>query len=152
MSFVGEDVPVPEESLAGMMVEGVGRSTGRPAVVLAQGAWVLANAAMGALEALTGAAPIVYLTDVSDKTDVTLMHEVLGRTQVHWKDGFRRMVAATYPDIELNMVDLGAGAAPNARHLLRRTGVRSNQSNRDVGGMVWYRLASTGLSASVPAG
>ena len=37
--------------------------------------------------------------------DVTLMHEVLGRTQVHWKDGFRRMVAATYPDIELSKVE-----------------------------------------------
>jgi nucleoside-diphosphate-sugar epimerase len=33
--------------------------------------------------------------------DVTRMHEVLGRTKVHWKDGFRRMIEARYPDLEL---------------------------------------------------
>ncbi len=31
--------------------------------------------------------------------DVTLMHEVLGRTKVHWRDGFRRMIEARYPDL-----------------------------------------------------
>jgi len=29
--------------------------------------------------------------------DVTLMHEVFGPTQVHWRDGFRRMIEARYP-------------------------------------------------------
>ena len=29
--------------------------------------------------------------------DVTLMHEVFGRTQVPWRDGFRRMIEARYP-------------------------------------------------------
>jgi nucleoside-diphosphate-sugar epimerase len=33
--------------------------------------------------------------------DVTRMHELLGRTQVPWKEGFRRMVGAAYPDLEL---------------------------------------------------
>ena len=31
--------------------------------------------------------------------DVTYMHEVLGRTKVPWRDGFRRMVAARHPEI-----------------------------------------------------
>lgn len=30
--------------------------------------------------------------------DVTHMHEVLGATKVHWRDGFRRMVAARHPE------------------------------------------------------
>ena len=34
--------------------------------------------------------------------DVTYMHEVLGRTKVHWRDGFRRMVKARYPDLVLS--------------------------------------------------
>ncbi len=29
--------------------------------------------------------------------DVTLMHEVFGRTQVPWRDGFRRMIETRYP-------------------------------------------------------
>jgi UDP-glucuronate 4-epimerase len=33
--------------------------------------------------------------------DVTLMHEVLGRTKVHWRDGFRRMIEARFPHLEL---------------------------------------------------
>lgn len=31
--------------------------------------------------------------------DVTYMHEVLGRTKVGWRDGFRRMIAARHPEI-----------------------------------------------------
>jgi UDP-glucuronate 4-epimerase len=57
---------------------------------------------------LVGKTPkIVY----SDKVrwpiwpDTTLMHEVLGRCAVPWKEGFRRMVEATYPGIKLNKVD-----------------------------------------------
>jgi UDP-glucuronate 4-epimerase len=33
--------------------------------------------------------------------DVTLMHEVLGPTRVHWRDGFRRMIEARHPDLLL---------------------------------------------------
>jgi UDP-glucuronate 4-epimerase len=33
--------------------------------------------------------------------DVTLMHQVLGRTKVHWRDGFRRMVEALHPELIL---------------------------------------------------
>jgi UDP-glucuronate 4-epimerase len=31
--------------------------------------------------------------------DVTYMHEILGHTQVHWRDGFRRMLAARHPEL-----------------------------------------------------
>jgi len=31
--------------------------------------------------------------------DTTHMHEVLGRTRVHWRDGFRRMIEARHPEL-----------------------------------------------------
>lgn len=34
--------------------------------------------------------------------DVTHMHEVLGRTKVPWREGFRRMIEARHPEIELS--------------------------------------------------
>ena len=37
--------------------------------------------------------------------DVTFMHEVLGRTKVGWKEGFRRTAAARHPDRQLRDVD-----------------------------------------------
>jgi UDP-glucuronate 4-epimerase len=37
--------------------------------------------------------------------DVTYMHQVLGRTKVSWRDGFRRMIRARHPELELAAVD-----------------------------------------------
>jgi UDP-glucuronate 4-epimerase len=34
--------------------------------------------------------------------DVTRMHEILGRTEVHWRDGFRLMIEARHPEIPLH--------------------------------------------------
>ena len=34
--------------------------------------------------------------------DTTYMHEILGRTTVPWREGFRRMVAARHPELELS--------------------------------------------------
>jgi hypothetical protein len=34
--------------------------------------------------------------------DVTHMHEILGRTKVPWREGFRRMIAARHPEIDLS--------------------------------------------------
>jgi UDP-glucuronate 4-epimerase len=31
--------------------------------------------------------------------DVTYMHQILGRTRVHWRDGFRRIVEARHPEL-----------------------------------------------------
>jgi UDP-glucuronate 4-epimerase len=39
--------------------------------------------------------------------DVTFMHEVLGRTKVHWRDGFRRMIEARHPDLLRARKDAG---------------------------------------------
>ena len=37
--------------------------------------------------------------------DVTRMHQVLGRTQVSWREGMRRMVAALHPEITLQQAE-----------------------------------------------
>jgi len=44
--------------------------------------------------------------------DVTLMHRVLGRTEVPWRDGFRRMIEARHP--ELQTADLRSPGLPIA--------------------------------------
>ncbi|HSZ37765.1 MAG TPA: NAD(P)-dependent oxidoreductase [Acidimicrobiales bacterium] len=36
--------------------------------------------------------------------DVNYMHEVLGRTKVHWRDGFRRTIEARHPELPLRDV------------------------------------------------
>ncbi len=37
--------------------------------------------------------------------DVTYMHQILGRTKVSWRDGFRRMIKARHPELELALRD-----------------------------------------------
>jgi len=59
-------VLVREESLAGVMAEVYGRLTGRPGVAIAQGAWLLANAGMGTLEANASSSPMLLLGDLSE--------------------------------------------------------------------------------------
>ena len=62
----GDDIDVRlvrEESLATVMAESWGRLTGRPAFVVAQGAWVLGNGSIGVMEALLGSSPMVILID-----------------------------------------------------------------------------------------
>jgi acetolactate synthase-1/2/3 large subunit len=59
-------VLVREESLAGVMAEVYGRLTGRPGVVIAQGAWVMAHASIGTLEAKTSASPMLLLGDLTE--------------------------------------------------------------------------------------
>jgi UDP-glucuronate 4-epimerase len=60
---------------------------------------------------LTGVEPIFEYTNTAHTPlwpDVTLMHEVLGRTEVHWQDGFRRMIDARHPELQI------AGGVPGA--------------------------------------
>jgi acetolactate synthase-1/2/3 large subunit len=57
---------VRQESIATVMAEAHGRLTGRPAFVIAQGAWVLGNAGIGIMEAHLGASPMVLLIDATD--------------------------------------------------------------------------------------
>jgi nucleoside-diphosphate-sugar epimerase len=50
---------------------------------------------------LVGIEPIFEYTPSAHTAlwpDVTYMHEILGRTRVHWRDGFRRMIEARHPD------------------------------------------------------
>lgn len=50
---------------------------------------------------LVGVEPVFEYTPAAHTPlwpDVTLMHETLGRTAVHWRDGFRRMIEARYPE------------------------------------------------------
>jgi UDP-glucuronate 4-epimerase len=57
---------------------------------------------------LVGVEPIFEYTDQAHTPlwpDVTLMHQILGRTTVSWRDGFRRMIAARHPEIALRQHD-----------------------------------------------
>lgn len=57
---------VREESTGSAMAEAYGRLTGKPAVVMGQGAWVLTNAGAGIVEALLGSSPMLVLIDFSE--------------------------------------------------------------------------------------
>lgn len=51
---------------------------------------------------LIGVQPIFHYTAEAHTPlwpDVTFMHEVLGRTKVHWRDGFRKMIEARHPEL-----------------------------------------------------
>ncbi|WP_094286293.1 NAD-dependent epimerase/dehydratase family protein [Mycobacterium lehmannii] len=57
---------------------------------------------------LVGVEPIFEYTPEAHTPlwpDVTRMHEVLGRTTIGWRDGFRRMVEARHPEIPLAQPD-----------------------------------------------
>jgi len=59
-------VLVREEAIGSVMAEAHGRLTGRPAVVMGQGAWVLGNAGIGIMEAHLGSSPMVVLVDATE--------------------------------------------------------------------------------------
>ena len=59
-------VLVRQETLAGIMSEVYGRLTGRPAVAMGQGAFMVSNAMLGTLEAYCGSSPMLIMTDLSD--------------------------------------------------------------------------------------
>jgi acetolactate synthase I/II/III large subunit len=59
-------VLVREESLAGVMAEVYGRLTGRPGVVIGQGAFLIANALLGAIEGHLGSSPMLLIGDLTD--------------------------------------------------------------------------------------
>ena len=51
---------------------------------------------------LVGVAPVFEYTEAAHTPlwpDVTSMHAILGRTTVHWRDGFRRMIQARHPEL-----------------------------------------------------
>ncbi|TAL29754.1 MAG: thiamine pyrophosphate-binding protein [Spirochaetes bacterium] len=60
------------EGAAACMADMHGRLTGKPAAVIAQGAWAASNAAFGILEAYLGGSPLIVITDTSDYSGLTL--------------------------------------------------------------------------------
>lgn len=60
-------VLVRHEQLASIMAEVYGRLTGKPGVAIGQGAFMVANAMLGTLEAHMGSSPMLILTDLSDQ-------------------------------------------------------------------------------------
>jgi acetolactate synthase-1/2/3 large subunit len=60
-------VLVRHEQLASVMAEVYGRLTGKPGIATGQGAFMLANALLGTLEAHMGSSPMLLLTDFSDQ-------------------------------------------------------------------------------------
>lgn len=59
-------VLVREESLGSYMAESMGRLSGRPAVIMGQGEWIIGNAGQGYMESLMGSSPMIILTEMSD--------------------------------------------------------------------------------------
>ncbi len=54
------------EGAAACMADAYGRLSGKPAAVIAQGAWMASNAAFGILEAFMAGSPMIVITDTSD--------------------------------------------------------------------------------------
>lgn len=55
----------------------------------------------GYMGELVGIEPIFEYTPLAHTAlwpDVSYMHEILGRTRMHWRDGFRRMIEARHPE------------------------------------------------------
>lgn len=55
-----------QEGAAACMADAYGRITGKPAAVIAQGAWAGSNAAFGILEAYMAGSPMIIIADTSD--------------------------------------------------------------------------------------
>jgi len=60
-----------QEGSASCMADMHGRLTGKPAVVMGQGAWVGSNAAFGIMEAYMAGSPMVIIGDLSDWAGLT---------------------------------------------------------------------------------
>jgi len=59
---------VRHESLAGIMAEVYGRLTGKPGVVMGQGAFVFTNAMLGVMEGHLGCSPMLIMADLTDNS------------------------------------------------------------------------------------
>lgn len=64
-------VLVREESIATVAAENYGRLTGRPAIVMAQGAWLLGVGGAGIMEAHLGSSPMVIIADTTESGNLS---------------------------------------------------------------------------------
>lgn len=55
-----------QEHGAAVMADAYARATGRPAVIMGQGAFIVANGAFGLMEAMTSGSPVILIGDMSD--------------------------------------------------------------------------------------
>lgn len=65
------DCPRPiltrQEHGAAVMADAYARASGRPAAIMGQGAFIVANGAFGLMEALTSSSPVIVIGDTSDQ-------------------------------------------------------------------------------------
>jgi acetolactate synthase I/II/III large subunit len=66
-----KSILVRQEGAASCMADMYGRMTGKPAAVVAQGAWAVSNAAFGILESYLSGTPMIIITDTSDYGGLT---------------------------------------------------------------------------------
>jgi acetolactate synthase I/II/III large subunit len=66
-----KSITVRHEGAASCMADMYGRMTGKPAAVIAQGAWAVSNAAFGILESYLTGTPMIIITDTSDYGGLT---------------------------------------------------------------------------------
>lgn len=66
-----KSITVHHEGAASCMADMYGRMTGKPAAVIAQGAWAVSNAAFGILESYLTGTPMIIITDTSDYGGLT---------------------------------------------------------------------------------
>jgi acetolactate synthase-1/2/3 large subunit len=107
-------VLVRDEAQAATMAEAYGRLTGKPAAMIAQGAWVLAKAGAGVLEALTGSSPMLILTDLSDKTPFSHLSPTQTGTgdygvwdaRASFRGFMKEVMEARHPDQAVHMTQL----------------------------------------------
>ena len=86
--------------------------------------------------------------------DVTHMHEVLGRTKVPWREGFRRMIAARHPEIDSALEDRNdASRNPvgRSRRCARDRTRRHHHPFRVHGDGVIPRAATPSICAGTPS-
>ncbi len=100
-------VLVRHEQLASVMAEVYGRLTGKPGVAIGQGAFILANALLGTLEAHMGSSPMLLLTDLSDQAPFTQHSPYQGGTGDYGSfdtrkalDGVTKHTAVAYTPVE----------------------------------------------------
>ena len=87
-------VLVRHEQLASVMAEVYGRLTGKPGVAVGQGAFVLANALLGTLEAQMGSSPMLLLTELSDQSPLSQHAPYQGGTGEYGNFDMKNALAA----------------------------------------------------------
>jgi acetolactate synthase-1/2/3 large subunit len=61
-----QPVLVRQEHGAAVMADAYARATGKPTVIMGQGAFIVANGAFGLMEAMTSSSPVILIGDLSD--------------------------------------------------------------------------------------